>query len=513
MNQFKISTRLTFLIGMLLILLTGIGWMGRHGLVSANQALKTIYEDRVVCLKQLGDIDYLMPRLRVLAMDMLVNPSPDNIDKRSHEIKQDMAQAFRIWDEYKSTYLTPEEAKLAQAYEQSQKKYWEEGIRPTVEAVQAGNLPLARTLYQDRISPTAAVLREDAARLFQLQLDVAQSEYDAQVTRYQWIQYGSTALIVVGVSLAVVLSALLLHSMGQSLKLAIGHAHAVAQGDLHTTIPVQGKDEASQVLAALQDMQSSLRSVVSRVRQGSESVANASAEISQGNHDLSARTEQQASALQQTAASMASLSSTVQQNADSAHQASQLARKASDVALQGGHVVRQVVDTMKDINDASRQIHDIIGVIDSIAFQTNILALNAAVEAARAGEQGRGFAVVASEVRALAGRSAAAAKAIKTLISASVARVEQGSTLVDVAGSTMQNVVQAIQQVSTMVEKISAASTAQSTGVAQVGQAVQQMDQATQQNAALVEEIAAAAASLKAQAQQLVDTMAVFKSA
>jgi len=252
---------------------------------------------------------------------------------------------------------------------------------------------------------------------------------------------------------------------------------------------------------------------VHRVRLNADSVATASAEISQGNSDLSMRTEEQASALEETAASMEELSSTVRQNAENARQGNQLAQNASTVAVRGGEVVGQVVDTMKGINDASRKIADIIGVIDGIAFQTNILALNAAVEAARAGEQGRGFAVVASEVRSLAGRSAEAAKEIKGLISDSVQRVEQGTVLVDQAGTTMAEVVAAIRRVTDIMGEISAASTEQSQGVAQVGEAVTQMDQATQQNAALVEESAAAAESLKLQAQQLVQAVAVFKLA
>jgi methyl-accepting chemotaxis protein len=274
---------------------------------------------------------------------------------------------------------------------------------------------------------------------------------------------------------------------------------------------VQGNDEISDLLRSLTTMQENLVSLVAKVRQGSESVANASSEIASGNNDLSARTEQQAAALQQTASSMSELGSTVENSANSARQASQLATNASSVAVRGGEVVGQVVETMKGINESSRKIADIISVIDGIAFQTNILALNAAVEAARAGEQGRGFAVVASEVRALAGRSADAAKEIKTLISASVERVEYGSTLVDQAGSTMNEVVAAIRRVTDIVGEISASSAEQSSGVAQVGQAVNQIDQATQQNAALVEEMAAAASGLKNQALDLVNAVSVFK--
>ena len=287
-------------------------------------------------------------------------------------------------------------------------------------------------------------------------------------------------------------------------------AQRVAQGDLSQPIPLRAGDKSS-MMAQLKYMQTSLADVVRNVRNGAEGVATASNEIAQGNSDLSSRTEHQASALEQTAASMHQLDATVKQNAASASQANQLAVKASDVATRGGAVVAEVVQTMKGINASSHKISEIISVIDGIAFQTNILALNAAVEAARAGEQGRGFAVVASEVRSLAGRSAEAAKEIKSLISASVDRVDQGTTLVDQAGVTMQEVVSSIRHLTDIMGEITVASGEQSTGVSQVVEAIQQMDQVTQQNAALVEQMAAAAQSLNDQAQQLVQTVAVFK--
>ncbi|RCW69481.1 methyl-accepting chemotaxis protein [Pseudorhodoferax soli] len=300
-------------------------------------------------------------------------------------------------------------------------------------------------------------------------------------------------------------------TLRRRVRLSRAVAESVRDGELGLQVHDLERDEFSPLLAALRDMQLSLSRVVSDVRSSAESVASASVQISQGNSDLSQRTEQQASTLQTTAASMEELSAAVRQNADSAVQANQLAQGASAVASRGGDVVGQVVETMKGINDSSRKIVDIIGVIDGIAFQTNILALNAAVEAARAGEQGRGFAVVASEVRSLAGRSAEAAKEIKALISASVQRVEQGSQLVDQAGTTMAQIVDAIQRVTDIIGEISAASSEQSKGVGQVGQAITVMDHATQQNAALFEESAAAAASLSTQAQNLVHAMAVFR--
>ncbi len=300
--------------------------------------------------------------------------------------------------------------------------------------------------------------------------------------------------------------------LGGDPAVATDAAQRIAAGDLATTVPVASVDQGS-LLHQLERMRTQLVGTISQVRGSADSVLTAARELSSGTGDLSARTEHQASALQQTAASMEELSSTVRQNADNARTANQLAMSASTVATQGGEVVAEVVETMKGINASSAKIADIISVIDGIAFQTNILALNAAVEAARAGEQGRGFAVVAGEVRTLAQRSAEAAKEIKSLIMASVERVEQGTLLVDKAGSTMTEVVAAIQRLSDLIAEVSAASNEQSQGVSQVGQAVAQMDQVTQQNAALVEESAAAANSLSTQAQQLQQAVAVFKLA
>ncbi|MET3134111.1 methyl-accepting chemotaxis protein [Oxalobacteraceae bacterium GrIS 1.11] len=321
------------------------------------------------------------------------------------------------------------------------------------------------------------------------------------------------ALTATAVLLGSLIAWFLTRSITRPMAQAVKVAQTVAAGDLSSHIEVSSSDETGQLLQALKDMNDSLIKIVGQVRGGSDTIATASSQIASGNLDLSSRTEQQASSLEETASSMEELTSTVKQNADNARQANQLAISASEVAIKGGAVVAQVVDTMDSINASSRKIVDIIGVIDGIAFQTNILALNAAVEAARAGEQGRGFAVVASEVRNLAHRSADAAKEIKTLIGDSVEKVEVGAKLVEQAGSTMQAIVDSIRSVTDIMGEISAASQEQTSGIEQINQAIAQMDQVTQQNAALVEQAAAAAASLQEQAGDLAQVVGVFKIA
>ena len=300
-------------------------------------------------------------------------------------------------------------------------------------------------------------------------------------------------------------------SITQPLQEALSLAETVAEGDLRSQVAVTGNDEVASLFQALKNMNDNLAATVGQVRTGTETITVASQEIASGNADLSSRTESQASSLEETASSMEELTSTVRQNADNARQANQLVVSASGVAVKGGAVVGQVVSTMGSIKESSRKIVDIIGVIDGIAFQTNILALNAAVEAARAGEQGRGFAVVAAEVRNLAQRSASAAKEIKSLISDSVDKVDQGSKLVDEAGKTMDEIVTSVQHVADIMSEITAASQEQSSGIEQVNLAITQMDEMTQQNAALVEQAAAAAESMEEQAVELARAVSVFQ--
>ncbi|WP_162989522.1 methyl-accepting chemotaxis protein [Comamonas sp. lk] len=360
---------------------------------------------------------------------------------------------------------------------------------------------------QEKWAASIADMVQIEADLNDKAASAAKDSYDN--AKFAMIALGTIALAV-GLLFAFIITRQVTRQLGGEPHQVADLAHKIATGDLSQEVHTAADDKSS-VLFAMRAMRESLVNIVAGVRLNADGLATASAQIAQGNNELSIRTEEQASALEETAASMEQLSTTVQHNAENARQANQLSVSASTVAKQGGEVVAEVVDTMKGINDSSRKISDIIGVIDSIAFQTNILALNAAVEAARAGEHGRGFAVVASEVRGLAGRSAEAAKEIKGLISASVQRVEQGTSLVNKAGETMQEVVQSIQRVADIVGEISEASAEQSQGVSQVGEAVTQIDHVTQQNAALVEESAMAADGLNNQAAELVRAVSVFK--
>jgi len=379
-----------------------------------------------------------------------------------------------------------------------------------IEQFKQGDKSAADTL-KDKLLPAADAYIGSMNALLQRQNDLAR-EHAEQVARE--IARAETMLLallaaalVVGVGTAWAIR----RSVMRPLHDAVQAAARIAGTDLSQPLGSQRRDEFGDLLRALGRMQDALRTLVGQVRASSDSISTASVEIAAGNQDLSARTEQTASNLQQTASAMEELTSTVRQSADSARQANQLAVSAAEVAQRGGTVVSQVVATMDEIHASSRKVVDIIGVIDGIAFQTNILALNAAVEAARAGEQGRGFAVVAAEVRSLAQRSAEAAKEIKALIGASVAKVEAGSRLVSDAGATMSEIVASVQRVTDIIGEITAAATEQSEGIGQVNGAVNQLDQMTQQNAALVEQSAAAAESLKAQAQRLTQVVGIFK--
>ena len=396
-------------------------------------------------------------------------------------------------------------AKIEQArgiYVQSQTKFYA--------LLDAGDMEGATHELQTVTLVQLELMSQYCQDLSDLQNRLAQEDGAQAVAAADWARWIVIATGLIAAALGMGLAWVITRSITRPLVQAVGVAQSVAQGQLGNAMAIDRSDETGDLLQTLQAMDQSLVQIVTNVRQGSDAIATATTQIATGNLDLSGRTEEQASALEQTTAAMHELSGTVAQNYESGKQASALAETAAQVAMRGGKVVAEVVDTMEAINTSSRKIADIIGIIDSIAFQTNILALNAAVEAARAGEQGRGFAVVASEVRALAGRSADAAREIKGLIAESVGNVSNGSTQVEKAGSTMDEIVVSVRRVADIMREMSKASQDQTVGIAQINQAMQQMDQVTQENAALVEEAAAAAQSLQSQAQALVQTVSVF---
>jgi len=510
-SNLKIGPRLGVAFASILALLIIVAAAAIVGINAVHSGLKTVYEDRTVCLGQLAQVHQLMLRNRILVTEMLDNLPPDGLAQRNAALQANIATISKIWEAYTATYMTPEEKTLADAFIADRKLYVKNGLLPIRDAVSAGKMDEANRIYTQQLPALAKAAEDSIGDLVKLQIDVAAQEYaKANDTKTQVLatSVGLTALaLIIGSALAWLIS----RSITRPIAKAVTVAEKVAAGDLSTRIDIEGTDETAQLLQSLQTMTDGLVQIVSQVRNSSDSIATGSSEIAMGNADLSQRTEEQASNLQQTAASMEEMNVTIKQNADTARTANQLATSASQVAAKGGEVVSQVVATMEDITASSRKISEIISVIDGIAFQTNILALNAAVESARAGEHGRGFAVVAGEVRNLAQRSAEAAKEIKSLISQSVDKVEAGSRYVGEAGLTMDDIVNQVRRVADMIGEIGAATSEQTQGIDQISHAVNQLDQVTQQNAALVEESAAAAESLKHQAANLAQVVSVFK--
>jgi methyl-accepting chemotaxis protein len=460
-------------------------------------------------------VDRAILERAIAARNLLVAPDPQRasveLERAANakaQIDEQMAELSGLLA--KDDGATAQERAAWQAIIALEQRYWPIA-QEVVGFAKAGQTEQAIATLNARCIPMLDELKKAFGEFVNIQNQLTNLNAQAITDRS-----AQDALLAAGLGIALVIFATLLvwrtqRSIVQPLKQARSHMASLSSGDLTTQVVVVGRDEVSEMMRGLEQVQSFLQTTVTQVRSATDSINTASAEIASGNQDLSARTEQAASNLEETAASMEQLTSTVRQSADAARQANQLASSASEIAVRGGSVVGQVVTTMDEINASSKKISDIIGVIDGIAFQTNILALNAAVEAARAGEQGRGFAVVAGEVRNLAQRSAEAAKEIKGLIGSSVDRVEAGSRLVAEAGQTMSEIVGSVQRVSDIIGEITAASGEQSDGIGQVNVAVNQLDQMTQQNAALVEESAAAAQSLKDQAKQLAQVVQVFR--
>ena len=512
--KMKIAHRLAVLMASVLVFMLLVAYFALEGMYHSNRALDRVYQDRVVPLQELKAVSDAYAVLIVDAAHKVRDGAFTPAQGRD-SIAKARRDAQAQWQAYLATELVPEEKVLAARFQQLQSKADSavSQLETILKSEEKAALELAeftaRSMY-----PALDPLQDVLGALIQLQLDIAKREYAEAEEEFRLTMIGSLALlagaVVVSLLLGYRVARSIVRQLGTEPAAAAALAQSVAQGDLTVPIHLRANDTDS-VMAQLKQMQQALVAVVSSVHDGAETVSSASAQIAEGNADLSARTEGQASSLEQTAASMEEFNSSVRQNADNTRQADQLAHAAYEVADKGGAVVARVVTTMKDIHQSSARIADIIGVIDGIAFQTNILALNAAVEAARAGEQGRGFAVVAGEVRTLAQRSAAAAKEIKDLITASVERVAEGSTLVDQAGSTMQEVVKSIRQVNELMREISTANAEQSQGIDQINEAVTHLDHGTQQNAALVEEMAAAASSLNNKARELLTTVSVFK--
>jgi methyl-accepting chemotaxis protein len=510
-NNLTIRTRLIVVIGFLAIELIAGFAVGILNLEKSNNAMKSMYDDRLVALSQLGEVERAVMLNQILIAKAISTGAP--AAPILEQVDANKVQADKAWQAYVLTKMADDEKQLSQQFAASRARFLEQGMKPIITALREGDVDRATAQMNGPMHSLAIPMGKDLAGLVKIQTDVAAADYKRSQEIAAIVRLVCFAGLMFGLAIAAWLGWLLVRAIVRPLEEAVNIAGAVAQGDLTRRIEVRSNDETGRLMGALRDMNDSLVEIVTRVRTGTDTISTASGEIADGNLDLSSRTEQQAASLEETASSMEELTSTVKQNADNARQANVLAGSASQIASKGGEVVAQVVETMGAINTSAGKIVDIIAVIDGIAFQTNILALNAAVEAARAGEQGRGFAVVAGEVRNLAQRSAAAAKEIKSLIDDSVGKVQHGSLLVDQAGATMKEIVSSVSRVTDIMAEISAASQEQSAGITQVNEAVVQMDQATQQNAALVEQASAAAQSLQDEAATLARTVGAFRIA
>ncbi|HEV7855771.1 MAG TPA: methyl-accepting chemotaxis protein [Herminiimonas sp.] len=509
-SNLNIGTRLGFGFFLVLSLMMALTGCGLAGMSNIQDRLNEITGDNVFKMNLLQDMSV---SVHVVATEMGTLVLLSNESEMEPEIRK-IADARNKYNAAFDALQKKQESDEGLALLEKIKKAQRE-TKPVndsvIELARQNKDEEATALLVKQATPLNHAWQDDLDEAIHLQKRANEVDTAAAAATYEKAKWYMMAMAAAALLLGAFIAWLITRSIVRPVKTAMEIARTVALGDLTSRIEADSKDETGQLLRSLKDMNDNLVNIVSQVRVGTETIASVSSQIASGNLDLSSRTEQQASSLEETASSMEELTSTVRHNVDNARQANQLALNASGIAVRGGVVVAQVVETMGFINESAKKISDIIGVIDGIAFQTNILALNAAVEAARAGEQGRGFAVVASEVRNLAQRSSVAAKDIRVLIADSVEKVETGGLLVSEAGKTMNEIVLGVKQVTEIMAEITAASEEQSAGIQQVNQAINQMDQVTQQNAALVEEAAAAAESLRVQAAGLSGIVSVFR--
>jgi methyl-accepting chemotaxis protein len=510
LRDFNIGARLRIGFGIILLILVGIVLLTNYLNYSNKNKLTKGLETATAKNLQADVMKSAMLETGLAMRNIGLQSDVSLMQKEEQKVKDHRARYDKAMADLKALGLNDAEKKVLSDITTLDADT-DAAFKEAIAQILAFNSEGGAKLISGRIDPLNTQTLVQINKLVAMQRANAEEVMDSSVTADRSLMVVLFVLGGVAVALGVVCATIITRSITVPLSGAVEVAQKVASGELTSSVHVEGKDETSELLQALKDMNDSLAKTVGDVRTGTELISTASQEIASGNADLSARTESQASSLEETASSMEELTSTVKQNADNARQANQLAVTASSVAEKGGTVVSQVVQTMGSITESSRKIADIISVIDGIAFQTNILALNAAVEAARAGEQGRGFAVVASEVRNLAQRSAGAAKEIKELITDSVDKVDAGSKLVDEAGQTMDLIVTSIRQVADIMGEITAATQEQSNGIEEVNQAISQMDEMTQQNAALVEQAAAAAESMQEQAEFLSQAVSIFK--
>ncbi|WP_432380949.1 methyl-accepting chemotaxis protein [Duganella sp. P38] len=506
-----IKFRLVATMALLGLLIVVAGVSGLYGMQKVNTSLQDANQNTMPSAVAIGESQLALARARLALDRVTMHPELPDSGKTMARAESFIAASDKAWARYLALPQNADEKRLSDEMDQNRKAFNEQAVQPLLAALRAQDAAQADKLTMKVMQPLFSKLSESAEKLGEFQSASNARQYDESQSRYASQRWLTVGVIAGGLLLMVVAAVSLLRSILVPIKASVAHFERMADGDLANHIEVRGNDEMSELMRALAAMQAKLATTVLTVRDGAASIATATSEIATGNLDLSGRTEQQAASLEETASSLEELTATVRQNAENARQSNQLAQEASRVAARGGATVANVVDTMESIRAASNRIADIIGVIDGIAFQTNILALNAAVEAARAGEQGRGFAVVASEVRSLAHRSSEAAKDIKALIGDSVAQVDGGVAQVREAGATMGEIVASIERVAGIIVEISAAGQEQEAGLSQINQAVSTLDATTQQNAALVEQAAAASASLEEQANTLSQAVAAFK--